>query len=102
MLASEFILFATSSIPANDKIQAVIFDCDGVLVDTEYLKFIAWQDALATEDVLLTIEEYMLVIGHSSKKIYRSSEIFQFSKNHKGNKKHWNFMRYMTILRRMN
>ncbi len=47
----------------------MIFDCDGVLVDTEYLKFLAWQDALASENIPFTIEEYAPVVGHSSKNI---------------------------------
>lgn len=51
------------------EIEAVIFDCDGVLVDTEYLKFLAWQDALSSEGISFTIEEYMPVVGHSSKNI---------------------------------
>ncbi len=62
-------LSATISTPYGDKLEAVIFDCDGVLVDTEYLKFLAWQEALATEDISFTIEEYMPVVGHSSKSI---------------------------------
>src|ERR1700722_14783347 len=62
-------LFATISTPYGDKIEAVIFDCDGVLVDTEYLKFLAWQKALASENIPFTIEEYAPVVGHSSKNI---------------------------------
>lgn len=62
-------LSATISTPYGNKIEAVIFDCDGVLVDTEYLKFLAWQEALASENIPFTIEEYMPVVGHSSKNI---------------------------------
>lgn len=51
------------------KIEAIIFDCDGVLVDTEYLKFLAWQEALATKDISFSLEEYMPLVGHSSKNI---------------------------------
>lgn len=50
-------------------IKAVIFDCDGVLVDTEYLKFLAWQEALASQNIKFSIEEYMPLIGNSSKNI---------------------------------
>lgn len=50
-------------------LKAVIFDCDGVLVDTEYLKFEAWQKALAPYGVTLTLEDYLPWIGHSSKNI---------------------------------
>ena len=51
--------------------QAVIFDCDGVLVDTEYLKFQAWQEALATVHVDFTLEDYMPLVGHSTHNILR-------------------------------
>ncbi len=51
------------------KIKAVLFDCDGVLVDTEYLKFQAWQNALARQNIPLTLQEYQAVAGNSSKKI---------------------------------
>lgn len=50
-------------------LQAIIFDCDGVLVDTEYLKFLAWKEALETKGVTFSIEEYMPLVGHSSKNI---------------------------------
>ncbi len=53
------------------KIQAVIFDCDGILVDTEYLKFLAWQEALANHNIGFSIEEYMPLVGHSSKNILK-------------------------------
>ena len=62
-------LSATISTPYGSQIEAVIFDCDGVLVDTEYLKFLAWQEALAAENITFTIEEYMPLVGHSSKNI---------------------------------
>ncbi len=52
-------------------IQAIIFDCDGVLVDTEYLKFLAWQDALSHHNVEFSIEEYTPLVGHSSKAIFQ-------------------------------
>jgi HAD superfamily hydrolase (TIGR01509 family) len=50
-------------------IEAVIFDCDGVLVDTEYLKFLAWQKALNEFQIDLVKEEYKAVAGHTSKRI---------------------------------
>ncbi|MCE5295158.1 MAG: HAD family phosphatase [Chlamydiales bacterium] len=62
-------LSATLSTPYSNQIEAVIFDCDGVLVDTEYLKFLAWKEALAAEHIDYTIEEYMPMVGHSSKNI---------------------------------
>jgi HAD superfamily hydrolase (TIGR01509 family) len=51
------------------EMEAVIFDCDGVLADTEYLKFLGWQKALACLNIDLSIEEYKAVAGHTSKKI---------------------------------
>jgi len=60
-------LFASADLYRN--IRAVIFDCDGVLVDTEYLKFLAWQEALASVAIDFSIEEYMPLVGHSSKNI---------------------------------
>jgi HAD superfamily hydrolase (TIGR01509 family) len=60
-------LLASADLYRN--VQAVIFDCDGVLVDTEYLKFLAWQETLASEGIEFSIEEYMPLVGHSSKNI---------------------------------
>ena len=60
-------LFASADLYQN--VKAVIFDCDGILVDTEYLKFLAWKEALASEGIEFSIEEYMPLVGHSSKNI---------------------------------
>lgn len=54
--------------------RVVIFDCDGVLVDTEYQKFLAWQEALTSYDIDFSIEEYMPLVGHSSKNILKMIE----------------------------
>ena len=62
-------LSAVSTLAYNSQIEAVIFDCDGVLVDTEYLKFQAWQEALASESISFDIGEYMPLVGHTSKHI---------------------------------
>ena len=48
-------LIASVSTPLFDGVDAIIFDCDGVLVDTEHLKFLAWQQALATLNIELSI-----------------------------------------------
>jgi beta-phosphoglucomutase len=71
MIFKGFDLFASISMPYANDIKAVIFDCDGVLVDTEYLKFLAWQKALTSVDIELSIEEYKVVAGNSSKKIHK-------------------------------
>jgi HAD superfamily hydrolase (TIGR01509 family) len=65
------LICGASSLSAHthQKVQAVIFDCDGTLVDTEYLKFLSWQDALSHHDITFDIDEYMPMIGHSSKKM---------------------------------
>lgn len=47
----------------------VIFDCDGVLVDTEYLKYEAWRDVLSKSNIIFTINDYIPLVGHSSEKI---------------------------------
>ncbi len=64
-----FILFCGFTFSPSSKFQAIIFDCDGVLVDTEYLKFLAWKEALETQEIPFAIEEYMPLVGHSSKNI---------------------------------
>lgn len=56
--------FAAQPLPYS----AIIFDCDGVLVDTEYTKFLAWKEALAHYQVPFTLEEYKVVLGNSSKR----------------------------------
>lgn len=47
---------------------AIIFDCDGVLVDTEHTKFLAWKEALAPYGVPVTLEDYKAVLGNSSQR----------------------------------
>lgn len=49
--------------------QAIIFDCDGVLVDTEHLKFLAWQQALVNFKVELQESDYLPLVGYSSNAI---------------------------------
>jgi beta-phosphoglucomutase len=58
-----------SLIYENINIEAIIFDCDGVLVDTECLKFLAWQEALVSVNVEFTIDDYMPLVGQSKKNI---------------------------------
>ncbi len=76
-------LFKADDLPAllttsvSNHVEAIIFDCDGVLVDTEYLKFLSWQKTLASLNIELSVEEYKAVAGHTSKKIV---EILQKTK----------------------
>lgn len=74
MIFNSFDLLASISTSFAKEVKAVIFDCDGVLVDTEYLKFLAWQQALASVTIELSIEEYKQIAGHSSKKIHEMLE----------------------------
>lgn len=46
-------------------IEAIIFDCDGVLVDTELLKFQAWQEAAAAQGYSFSLEDYKPLVGQS-------------------------------------
>ncbi|MCI5052756.1 MAG: HAD family phosphatase [Simkaniaceae bacterium] len=70
-LTSAFMLMASlGKIQATDKvhsmnIKAIIFDCDGILVDSEYAHYLAWQHALQQEGGDLTIEEYYCYVGKS-------------------------------------
>lgn len=43
----------------NEAMQAVIFNCDGVLVQNDFLKFLAWQKALAKYNIPFTMHDYM-------------------------------------------
>jgi beta-phosphoglucomutase len=60
--------------PLPTRVDAVIFDCDGVLVDTEQLKFEAWRLALLPHGVEFTLEDYLPMVGHSSRKILQMIE----------------------------
>lgn len=55
----------------NQPIKAMIFDCDGVLVDTEYLKYLAWRESLFTQGIDFTIEDYMPMVGNVGKTMLR-------------------------------
>ena len=63
-----FILFSqfTSGVLAY---KAIIFDCDGVLVDTEGLKHRAWQEELTQHNIDFTLDEYISLVGYSSQHI---------------------------------
>lgn len=44
-------------------IKAVIFDCDGTLVDSEFMHYSAWRQTLLNQNYDLTLEEYGFCIG---------------------------------------
>ncbi len=47
-------------------IKAVLFDCDGTLVDSEYTHYLSWQYALQRLGGDLSLEEYYSYVGKSS------------------------------------
>jgi beta-phosphoglucomutase len=64
-----FMLICTMSV-AQEKIfneskdiKAVIFDCDGTLVDSEHAHFLAWRYAFQNQGYELTEREYMTFVG---------------------------------------
>ncbi len=50
---------------------AVIFDCDGTLVDSERLARRAWTSVLDRYDITITDEDYMAVLGQSYPTVHR-------------------------------
>lgn len=56
-------------------IQAILFDCDGVLVDTEYLKFLAWQKAFGCREIPFSIDEYEPLIGYTTEAILQKLKV---------------------------
>jgi len=57
---------------------AIIFDCDGVLVDTEHLKFRAWKEALKKHHIPFRLEDYLPLVGYDSQTIIK---MFSVTKN---------------------
>lgn len=51
---------------------ALIFDCDGVLVDSEELKFKAWQTALKEQAIDFQESEYLPLVGFDSRHISKA------------------------------
>jgi len=73
ILCSLYCLFLYSSVFAGASVKrAVIFDCDGVLVDTEDLHFFALQQTLEKHGVSIEREEYLPLVGHSGKYILKT------------------------------
>lgn len=54
----------------NLAIKAIIFDCDGVLVNTEHLKYQAWKDAFKNHNIDFILQDYLPLIGQSSNSIF--------------------------------
>lgn len=55
--------------PLNgESIRAVIFDCDGTLVDSEYSHYLAWRYALQKQGSDLALEDYHLFVGKPGEK----------------------------------
>ena len=54
---------------SHARVTAVVFDCDGVLVETERLKFDAWREALAPHHVDLSMDEYLPLVGNSNRRV---------------------------------
>ena len=50
-------------------IKAVIFDCDGTLIDSEMNHYLAWKEVLARRDVPFSMNEYYSLIGRSGESI---------------------------------
>lgn len=49
-----------------EDIRAVIFDCDGTIVDSENSHYLAWQHAMRKQGSDLTLEEYYPCVGQST------------------------------------
>jgi len=50
----------------GENIKAILFDCDGTLVDSEYSHFISWKLALLELDGDLGLDEYFHYVGKSA------------------------------------
>lgn len=53
----------------NMTIQALIFDCDGTLVDSMYAHYAAWRDALAEYDMELNEQRFYSFSGTPSRRV---------------------------------
>lgn len=57
-------------LPDLKSFRALIFDCDGILVDSEPVKFQAWQEAFRRRGIELHEDEYRPYCGHAGPFIY--------------------------------
>lgn len=51
------------------QIKAILFDCDGTLIDSESGHYLGWKAALNLLGHDLTLEEYCSYVGHSPEKV---------------------------------
>lgn len=65
-------ILVTPLLSLEASIKAIIFDCDGILVDTEELKYQAWVKVLEARDIILSIERYQSLIGQTGLSILKS------------------------------
>ncbi len=49
----------------KQRVKAIIFDCDGTLIDTEQAHFLSWQMALQKHGAPFTRQDYYAYSGHS-------------------------------------
>jgi phosphoglycolate phosphatase-like HAD superfamily hydrolase len=55
-----------AEIPNPSSIKAVIFDCDGTLIDTEQAQYVAWAYAFRKQGYELNKKEYSFLINKNS------------------------------------
>lgn len=63
-----FVLFLMVIFPKTSvaDVKAVLFDCDGTLVDSEYAHYLGWKQALIAFDSDLPLDEYYQYVGKSA------------------------------------
>ncbi len=47
----------------KEKIKAIIFDCDGTLVDSENAHYLSWKKALSQRGYEIQIEDHLIHVG---------------------------------------
>ncbi len=60
-------------------VEAIIFDCDGVLVNSEHLKYRAWRDALKKYGINFTLQDYLPLVGQTSRNILKEIKKYKES-----------------------
>jgi HAD superfamily hydrolase (TIGR01509 family) len=62
-------MMSMSMMSGFSTIKAVLFDCDGTLIDSEYTHYLAWQRALNALEGDLTLSDYYQYVGKSAETI---------------------------------